>query len=186
MRFDWTETEYSYMVVFTACYAIGLILSGKLVDKYGVKLGYGICVLVWSIAACGHSLVRNTLGFSFMRALLGLAESGNFPATVKAVSEWFPRREQALAVGILTSGTSIGAVAAPALVPWLAASYGWQAAFLVTGLTGFVRPGFWYLMYYARQKHKTISVKELKYINENRAGDDDKGPSVNWISLLKT
>ncbi|AUT61672.1 MFS transporter [Paraburkholderia terrae] len=186
MRFNWTETEYSYMVVvFTACYAIGLILSGKLVDKYGVKLGYGICVLVWSIAACGHSLVRNTLGFSFMRALLGLAESGNFPAAVKAVSEWFPRREQALAVGILTSGTSIGAVAAPALVPWLAASYGWQAAFLVTGLTGFVWLGFWYLMYYAPQKHKTISVEELKYINENRAGDDDKGPSVNWISLLK-
>ncbi|WP_229513623.1 MFS transporter [Paraburkholderia terrae] len=186
MRFNWTETEYSYMVVvFTACYAIGLILSGKLVDKYGVKLGYGICVLVWSIAACGHSLVRNTLGFSFMRALLGLAESGNFPAAVKAVSEWFPRREQALAVGILTSGTSIGAVAAPALVPWLAASYGWQAAFLVTGLTGFVWLGFWYLMYYAPQKHKAISVEELKYINENRAGDDDKGPSVNWISLLK-
>jgi len=186
MRFNWTETEYSYMVVvFTACYAIGLILSGKLVDKYGVKLGYGICVLVWSIAACGHSLVRNTLGFSFMRALLGLAESGNFPAAVKAVSEWFPRREQALAVGILTSGTSIGAVAAPALVPWLAAYYGWQAAFLVTGLTGFVWLGFWYLMYYAPQKHKTISVEELKYINENRARDDEKGQSVSWISLLK-
>ncbi|WP_341845249.1 MFS transporter [Caballeronia sordidicola] len=186
MRFNWAETEYSYMVVvFIACYAIGLILSGKLVDKYGVKLGYGICVLVWSIPACGHSLVRNTLGFSFMRALLGLAESGNFPAAVKAVSEWFPRREQALAVGILTSGTSIGAVAAPALVPWLAASYGWQAAFLVTGLTGFVWLGFWYLMYYAPQKHKTISVEELKYINENRARDDEKGQSVSWISLLK-
>ncbi|NPT47047.1 MFS transporter [Paraburkholderia sp. 1N] len=185
-RFNWTETEYSYMVVvFTACYAIGLIVSGKLVDRYGVKLGYGICVLVWSIAACGHSIVRNTLGFSFMRALLGLAESGNFPAAAKAVSEWFPRKEQALAVGILTSGTSIGAVAAPALVPWLAASYGWQAAFLVTGLTGFVWLGFWYSMYYAPQKHKAISVEELKYINENRAGDDGKGPSVNWISLLK-
>ncbi|WP_396331077.1 MFS transporter [Burkholderia anthina] len=85
-QFNWTETDYSYMVaVFTACYALGLVLSGKLVDRYGVKLGYGICVLVWSVAACGHALVRNTLGFVFMRGLLGVAESGNFPSAVKAV-----------------------------------------------------------------------------------------------------
>jgi MFS transporter, ACS family, hexuronate transporter len=184
-QFNWSETGYSYMVVvFTACYALGLILSGKLVDKYGVKPGYGICVLIWSIAACGHSLVRNTLGFSFMRALLGLAESGHFPSAVKAVSEWFPRKEQALAVGILTSGTSIGAVAAPAVVPWLAASYGWQAAFLVTGLTGFVWLGFWYLMYYAPQKHKGVSLRELQYIDDGRV-EEDKGPSVSWMALLK-
>ena len=113
VTFNWTETQYSYIVmVFTACYAIGMVMSGKMVDKVGVKVGYGICVLLWSIAACGHALVRNTLGFGVMRALLGISESGSFPCAVKSVAEWFPRREQALAVGILTSGTSIGAVAA--------------------------------------------------------------------------
>lgn len=186
VRFHWTETDYSYMVmVFSACYALGLILSGKLVDKFGVKVGYGICVLIWSIAACGHSLVRNTMGFAFMRALLGLAESGNFPSAVKAVSEWFPRKEQALAVGILTSGTSIGAVAAPAIVPWLAVAYGWQAAFLVTGLIGFVWLGLWYVTYYAPQKHKRVSLSELKYITDNRSEVDDSGTSVSWMSLLR-
>lgn len=186
LRFHWSETEYSYMVaVFTACYAFGLILSGKMVDRFGVKLGYGICVLVWSIAACGHSLVRNTLGFVLMRGLLGVAESGNFPSAVKAVSEWFPRKEQALAVGILTSGTSIGAVAAPAVVPWLAATYGWQAAFLVTGLVGVVWLGLWYLMYSAPQKHKCVSVAELKYIAEERVDSEERGASVGWLSLLR-
>ncbi|SAK97245.1 major facilitator transporter [Caballeronia hypogeia] len=186
LRFHWTETEYSYMVVvFTACYAIGLILSGKLVDRFGVKLGYGLCVLVWSIAACGHSIVRNTLGFSFMRALLGLAESGNFPAAVKAVSEWFPRKEQALAVGILTSGTSIGAVAAPAIVPWLAANHGWQSAFLITGLTGFVWLGFWYSMYYAPGKHAKVSDSELAYIAEGRAETPAAQQSASWLALLR-
>ncbi|XXA09298.1 MFS transporter [Paraburkholderia sp. A3BS-1L] len=185
-QFNWTETDYSYMVaVFTACYALGLVLSGKLVDKYGVKLGYGICVLVWSVAACGHSLVRNTLGFVFMRGLLGVAESGNFPSAVKAVSEWFPRKEQALAVGILTSGTSIGAVAAPAVVPLLAASYGWQAAFWVTGMTGLVWLGFWCLMYYAPHKNNRASVAELRYIMEARADVEEGNVSMSWLSLLR-
>ena len=185
-RFHWTETDYSYMVVvFTACYAFGLILSGKLIDRFGVKVGYGVCVLIWSVAACGHALVRGTLGFAFMRSLLGLAESGNFPSAVKSVSEWFPRKEQALAVGILTSGTSIGAVAAPAIVPWLAASYGWQAAFLVTGLTGFIWLGLWYVMYYAPQKHAKITQAELKYIEDDRSEDEDAGKSVSWFSLLR-
>jgi len=185
-RFHWTETDYSYMVVvFTACYAFGLILSGKLIDKFGVKVGYGVCVLVWSVAACGHALVGSTVGFAFMRSLLGLAEAGNFPSAVKSVSEWFPRKEQALAVGILTSGTSIGAVAAPAFVPWIAASYGWQAAFLVTGLIGFIWLGLWSIMYYAPQKDRKITLAELKYIEDNRSEDEDTGKSVSWSSLLR-
>lgn len=185
LQFDWSETQYSYIViVFTGCYAIGMLLSGKLVDKVGVKLGYGVCVLLWSIAACGHALVRSTFGFGVMRALLGLSESGSFPCAVKTVSEWFPRKEQALAVGILTSGTSIGAVAAPAVVPWLAATYGWEAAFLITGLTGFIWLGFWYVMYQAPLKHGKVSRSEIEYIN------DDPVPAspnarVHWFSLLK-
>jgi ACS family hexuronate transporter-like MFS transporter len=186
VRFNWTEVQYSYIVVvFTACYAIGMVLSGKLVDRVGVKIGYGVCVLVWSIAACGHALVRSTLGFGVMRALLGISESGSFPCAVKSVAEWFPRKEQALAVGILTSGTSIGAVAAPAFVPWLAATYGWEAAFLVTGLTGFVWLGLWYVMYQAPLKHAKVSSQELQYISGDRVSPESKGPSVSWISLLK-
>lgn len=186
LRFNWTETQYSYIVmVFTACYALGLLLSGKLVDRFGVKIGYGVCVLVWSVAACGHALVRSTLGFGVMRALLGISESGSFPCAVKAVSEWFPRKERAFAVGILTSGTSIGAVVAPATVPWLAATYGWEAAFFITGLIGFIWFGFWYVMYFAPQKHKKVSAEEMSYINEDQGGTKAKGPSVSWRSLLK-
>lgn len=186
VRFNWSETQYSYIVVvFTACYALGMVLSGKLVDRVGVKIGYGVCVLVWSIAACGHALVRSTLGFGVMRALLGISESGSFPCAVKSVSEWFPRKEQALAVGILTSGTSIGAVAAPALVPWLAATYGWEAAFFVTGLTGFVWLGFWYAMYQAPLKHAKVSKEELRHINSDGSTADSNGLTVSWVSLLK-
>ncbi|MFP3565916.1 MFS transporter [Paraburkholderia sp. SIMBA_030] len=187
VQFNWTETQYSYIVVvFTACYAIGMLLSGKLVDKVGVKIGYGVCVLLWSIAACGHALVRSTLGFGVMRALLGISESGSFPCAVKSVSEWFPRKEQALAVGILTSGTSIGAVAAPAVVPWLAATYGWEAAFFVTGLTGFVWLGFWYVMYQAPLKHRKVTKAELEYISEDAASACAASPAkVRWVSLLK-
>ncbi|MEX3957692.1 MFS transporter [Trinickia sp. EG282A] len=187
LQFNWTETQYSYIVVvFTACYAIGMLLSGKLVDKVGVKIGYGVCVLLWSIAACGHALVRSTLGFGVMRALLGISESGSFPCAVKSVSEWFPRKEQALAVGILTAGTSIGAVAAPAVVPWLAATYGWEAAFFVTGLTGFVWLGFWCVMYQAPLKHRKVTKAELEYISEDAASPSTVEPAkVRWVSLFK-
>jgi ACS family hexuronate transporter-like MFS transporter len=121
-----------------------------------------------------------------VRSLLGLAESGNFPSAVKSVAEWFPRKEQALAVGILTSGTSIGAVAAPAIVPRLAAAYGWQAAFLITGLTGFIWLGLWYVMYYAPQKHRRVTPSELKYIEDDRSANEGAGKVVDWLSLLRS
>lgn len=184
-QFGWTETQYSYLVmVFTACYAIGLLIAGRLIDRFGTKVGYGICVLVWSIAACGHAAVQGTLGFAFMRGLLGLGESGNFPAAVKAVSEWFPRREQAFAVGILTAGTSIGAVVAPATVPWLAATYGWEAAFVVTGLTGFIWLLAWKAAYQPPHLHKKVSMQELALI-ESDAGEAPAKSDVRWLSLLK-
>lgn len=131
-RFHWTETDYGYVVtVFAFCYALGMVFAGKFAARFGVKMGYSVCVLIWSLACCGHALIRNMLGFGVMRAFLGLAEAGSFPCAVKAVSEWFPRKEQSLAVGIITSGTSIGAVLAPAFVPvpWLAVSFGWQTPF---------------------------------------------------------
>lgn len=183
-QFHWSETDYSYLVVvFQASYAFGLLAFGKLIDRLGTKLGYAACILVWSLAAIGHAAAQSTLSFLFMRALLGLGESGNFPAAIKAVSEWFPRKERALAVGILTSGTSVGAILAPACVPWLAAAYGWEAAFVVTGLTGFVWLVFWQRLYRAPANHARISPAELAHINE---GAQAEAPlKVKWRTLLR-
>lgn len=186
-EFGWSETSYSYIVmVFTGCYALGMVLAGRMVDRVGVKIGYGVCVLVWSIAACGHALANSAASFAAMRALLGISEAGSFPCAVKSVSEWFPRKEQALAVGILTAGTSIGAVAAPAVVPWLAASYGWQSAFFITGLTGFVWMAFWYFMYQVPANHAKANQAEKAYIRDGQA-DESQIPtvSISWFSLLK-
>src|SRR5437764_2921189 len=118
--FHWTETDYSRIIMaFTACYALGLLFYGRLIDKIGTRLGYIISVSVWSIAAMLHAAIRSTLGFAAARALLGLSESGNYPGGVKTVAEWFPKKERALAIGILDSGSNIGACVGPILVPWL-------------------------------------------------------------------
>ncbi|AHF78283.1 Putative hexuronate transporter [Sodalis praecaptivus] len=187
-RFHWTETDYGYVVtVFAFCYALGMVFAGKFADRFGVKMGYSVCVLVWSLACCGHAFIRNMLGFGVMRAFLGLAEAGSFPCAVKAVSEWFPRKEQSLAVGIITSGTSIGAVLAPALVPWLAVSFGWQSAFLLTGIPGFIWFAFWYVMYYAPQKHPRVTPQELQLIRQDKetVQEQDDGQTVGWFSLFQ-
>lgn len=182
-QFDWSETDYSYLVVaFQASYALGLLLFGKLIDRLGTKLGYALCIVVWSLAAIGHAAAHSTFSFLIMRALLGLGESGNFPAAIKAVSEWFPRKERALAVGILTSGTSVGAILAPACVPWLAASYGWQAAFIVTGLTGFVWLLCWQWLYRSPARHTRISPAELAHINAD--AEPQPTQQIKWRALL--
>lgn len=159
--------------------------GGKLIDRIGVKAGYGLSVFVWSIASCLHALVTTTVGFSWVRGLLGLAEAGSFPSAVKAVSEWFPRKEQALAVGIVTAGTSIGAVAAPAIVPWLAVTYGWQAAFVVTGLTGFIWLVFGQLRYAAPRVHPKISDQERALIGADCDEPVPTGPRVGWKTLFR-
>jgi MFS transporter, ACS family, aldohexuronate transporter len=121
--FNWSEIDYSRIVMaFTACYAIGMLFYSKVIDKIGTRLGYTISVTVWSIAAMLHAAVRSTFGFGAVRALLGLGESGNYPGGVKTVGEWFPKKERSLAIGILDSGSNIGACVGPVLVPWLLSS----------------------------------------------------------------
>ncbi|HSC38566.1 MAG TPA: MFS transporter, partial [Chitinophagaceae bacterium] len=133
-EFKWTESDYSHIVMaFTASYALGLLLFGRLVDKIGSKLGYTISVTVWSIAAMAHAAVKSTFGFGVARSVLGIGESGNFPSAVKTVTEWFPKKERALAIGIFDSGSNIGACIVPFLIPWILGMYGWHAAFLITG-----------------------------------------------------
>src|SRR6202000_3257210 len=122
--FHWTEIDYSHIVMaFTAAYAFGLVIFGRAIDKIGTKLGYTIALIVWSVAAMLHAAATSTFGFVLARLGLGLGEAGNFPAAIKAVAEWFPKKERALATGIFNSGANIGAVTAPILVPWILGVY---------------------------------------------------------------
>jgi MFS transporter, ACS family, hexuronate transporter len=129
------EIQYGYIVdCFQIAYALGVIFAGRLVDRIGCRAGYPIVTGIWSLAAMGHALVRSVFGFGVARFFLGLGESGNFPAAIKAVAEWFPPRERSLATGIFNSGAGVGAILAPSIVPWVALHFGWRAAFLTTGL----------------------------------------------------
>ncbi len=114
----WTEIEYSHIVMaFQAAYALGLVIFGRWVDRIGTLHGYAISIVAWSLAAMAHALVKSVMGFGIARFALGLGEAGNFPAAVKAVSEWFPKRERALATGLFNSGANVGAILAPLCVP---------------------------------------------------------------------
>jgi ACS family hexuronate transporter-like MFS transporter len=145
---NWTETDYSKIVIaFTASYALGLLVFGKIIDRIGTKLGYSISIIVWSAAAMAHALAKTTFGFGVARAALGIGESGNFPAAIKSVAEWFPKKERALATGIFNSGTNVGAIIAPATVYWLQRNYGWGSAFICTGIIGFVWLAAWLIFY---------------------------------------
>jgi MFS transporter, ACS family, hexuronate transporter len=180
------EAEYGYIVTcFQLAYAFGMIVAGRLIDKFGTKIGYGISVILWSIAAMGHSLAKGGLGFGFWRALLGISESGNFPAAIKTVAEWFPKRERALATGIFNSGTNVGAIIAPLAVPFLASKWGWQSAFLITGVIGFIWVIFWFIFYEVPEKQRKLSAVELNFIQSDSEDSLDKPESVPWLKLLK-
>jgi Sugar phosphate permease len=162
--------------------------SGFIIDRIGTKLGYGIALAVWSLASIGHALAKSTFGFIMARAVLGVSEAGNFPAAIKTVAEWFPKKERALAAGIFNSGTNVGAILAPLTVPLIAMHMGWEWAFIITGAIGLLWLIFWWLFYESPQKHKKVSKEELDYINSD---DDVQETSaheplvkIKWISLL--
>lgn len=180
------EAQYGYIVTtFQLFYAFGMLLAGRLVDKFGTKAGYGISVILWSIAAMGHALAKGAMGFGFWRALLGISESGNFPAAIKAVAEWFPKRERALATGIFNSGTNIGAIIAPLAVPAIAASLGWRAAFIITGALGFIWVIFWFILYEVPEKQRRLSSAEMNFIKSDTDEDEEVIKPVPWLKLLK-
>jgi len=189
--FKWTETDYSNIVIaFQFSYAIGLLLAGRIIDRAGTKLGYAVSLLLWSIASMAHALVRSTFGFVVARSALGISEAGNFPAAIKTVAEWFPKKERAFATGIFNSGTNIGAILAPLTVPFIAQSIGWQWAFIITGSIGFIWLIFWFAMYEIPAKHKRLSQAEYNYIHsdadEIKSGDaqGDTG-KISWFQLLR-
>lgn len=186
-EFSWSETDYGYIVMlFSGAYALGLLLFGRVIDRIGTKLGYSISLVAWSIAAMGHALARSTFGFGVARAALGLGEAGNFPAAIKAVAEWFPKKERALATGIFNSGTNIGAVVAPILVPWILGVWGWQEAFVITGAIGFIWLVFWLIYYEIPAKQQRLGKEEFDYIHSDDAPDAvlDEKP-VNWLQLFR-
>ncbi|MNQ04979.1 Hexuronate transporter [compost metagenome] len=185
-EFNWTETDYSNIIMaFSAAYAIGLLGFGRWIDKIGTKLGYSMSVFFWSIAAIAHAFAKSTFGFGIARAGLGVAEAGNFPAAIKAVAEWFPKKQRALATGIFNSGANVGAIIAPIMVPAILGAYGWQEAFAITGAIGFIWLFFWWRYYETPMRHKKISKEEFDYIHSDNEVSIETGPSVKWFELFK-
>lgn len=210
----WTESDFSIVIMwFSFAYAIGYAVAGRFMDKLGVRVGYALAVLVWSLAAIAHGfnqyispettfhdwlpflanvewkwlagmalLPATVIGFSLARLALGLSEGGNFPACIKSVSEWFPKKERALATGLFNAGSNVGVILAPLLVPWLTYSYGWATAFYATGALGFLWVVFWWLLYDAPQKHPKVSAAELQYILTD---PPDTPVHIPWLTLLQ-
>lgn len=178
----WNNIEYSNITTaFTAAYAIGLLGAGRLLDKFGTRLGFAVAVTVWSLAAMAHAAATTAFTFGIARAFLGLGEAANFPACIKTVAEWFPKKERAHATGLFNSGSNIGATFAILAVPYLTDHYGWQAAFVVTGGLGFIWLAFWLLIYSKPETHPTVSARELGYIQSD---PPDKALSYPWARLL--
>lgn len=185
-EFQWTETDYGNIIMaFSAAYMVGLLVFGKFIDQIGTKAGYTLSVIVWSAAAMLHGVVKGNLGFGAVRALLGLGESGNFPAAIKSVAEWFPKKERALATGLFNSGASIGAVTTPIIVPLILASFGWRAAFIITGALGFIWLVFWLIVYQVPSRKKGITPEEFKYIHSDTDVVEERGGAkVKLLQLI--
>lgn len=207
-EFGWTDERTYAAIVFSfqLAYAIGLLLAGRVMDRVGTRLGFALAVVVWSFAAMAHAgadwfpgltlptvnldaatgisfvmLTGAAAGFALARFALGLGEAGNFPAAIKTVAEWFPRKERALATGIFNSGTNVGALLTPIAVPWITLRWGWQWAFIATGLTGFLWLGWWLWIYRAPEDQPRLSQAEFEYI---RSDPPDAGDPIPWRRLF--
>ena len=179
----WNEQQFGDIVSwFTIAYALGFLVVGRIMDRVGTRRGFAGAIVIWSIAAMAHAFARTAAGFSAARFALGLGESGNFPASLKTVAEWFPSRERAFATGIFNAGSNVGAILTPIIVPWIALRWGWQAAFIATGAIGFVWLVVWLLVYRAPEQHPKCTPAELAYI---RSDPIDPVQPVSWAQLLR-
>src|SRR5258707_1128449 len=178
----WNEIQYGYIVVaFQAAYAVGLLLIWRLMDRIGTRVGYAVAIGIWSLSAAAHALARTPLGFGVARFALGIGEAGNFPAGIKTVAEWFPKKERTLATGIFNSGTNLGATITPLAIPWIVAHFGWRSAFLFTAAFSAIPIFFWVRMYRPPQEHPRLSSAELAYIQSDPSEPTVKIP---WLRLL--
>ncbi len=178
----WNDIQYGYIIAaFQLAYAIGLLLAGGIIDRIGTRLGYALAISIWSIAALCHALVSTVLGFGIVRFFLGLGESGNFPAALKVVAEWFPKKERALATGIFNSGSNIGSIVAPLTIPWIALHMGWRWAFVFTGFFSISWLIAWLAMYRLPQRHPRVSAAELAHIESDPA---EPAGGVPWSKII--
>src|SRR5216684_8986294 len=178
----WSEIDYSNLVVaFQAAYAVGMVVVGRLIDKLGTRLGYALAMIFWSLASMGTALGSSLTSFAVSRVALGLGEAAVFPASIKAVAEWFPKKERALATGIFNAGTSVGAMLAPVVVAWISGRWGWRGAFIGIGALGFVWLVLWLIIYRKPEEHPSLSRAELDYIRSDPQGAAEK---IKWASLV--
>jgi ACS family hexuronate transporter-like MFS transporter len=200
-EFGWTEVDYADIVfAFQLAYAIGLLLAGRIIDRIGTKLGFAVALVLWSAAAIAHAEASrigvlfgpllaaiglvysaSVAGFIVVRFALGLGEAGNFPAAIKTVAEWFPKRERALATGVFNSGTNVGALLTPLVVPWLTIQYGWPAAFIATGALGVLWLFLWWPLYDSPGRHRLVKPPELAYIQSD---PPDPVVRIPWAALM--
>jgi len=185
-QMHWSESDYGWIVFsFQLAYGIMMVVSGKVIDWLGTKVGFALAMIWWSLAAIGHAFCRNVFQFQVARFALGAGEAANFPACIKSVAEWFPRRERALATGIFNSGTNIGAVVGSAMTAWLTLKWGWGAAFVFTGSLGFFWLAGWLLLYRAPEKHPWLTPAERGHISEKEEGVAQQEPSqIAWRKLF--
>jgi ACS family hexuronate transporter-like MFS transporter len=179
---NWNDIDYGNLVfAFQAAYAVGMISMGRLIDRLGTRAGYTVAMMFWSLASMGHALANSLTGFIVARCALGFGEAGVFPASLKGITEWFPKKERALATGIFNAGTSVGAIVTPLIVPWITLRFGWRWAFVFTGALGFAWLRMWLVFYRKPQDHSYCTKDELKYIQS-----DPQLPSakVKWMRLL--
>ncbi|HWO30685.1 MAG TPA: MFS transporter, partial [Candidatus Acidoferrum sp.] len=181
-EFGWNEIDYGNLVfAFQAAYALGMIFVGRLIDRFGTRMGYAMAMVFWSLASMGHAIAFSLPSFVAARAALGFGEAGVFPASIKCVAEWFPRKERALATGIFNAGTNIGAIVTPLIVPWIAVHLGWRWAFLLTGALGFAWLILWLWLYRNPEQHPYCTSGERKYIQSDPVAPAGK---IKWSQLL--
>jgi ACS family hexuronate transporter-like MFS transporter len=181
-HFGWTPKQLTDILFwFEVAYAIGLLGAGRVLDWIGTRVGYALSLVFWSFASIIHAFMGSVFGFSVARFLLGLGESGNFPAAIKTVAEWFPKKERALATGIFNAGSNVGAIIAPLAVPWLYVTWGWQWAFIMTGALGLIWLVFWFIFYRVPREHPKLGRAELEYIESDPPEPTVKIP---WLKLL--
>ena len=173
----WSEVDYANVVFwFQTAYAIGYLGFGRIVDLIGARFGFAVAYLIWTLAHIAHGAVHSVTQFAAVRFGLGIGESGNFPAGIKAVTEWFPARERAFAVGVFNAGANIGAIVTPLVVPWLVVAYGWRAAFVITGLASLVWLVAWVALYRRPSEHKRVTAGELAWIHQDPEDPAEKMP----------
>jgi ACS family hexuronate transporter-like MFS transporter len=182
----WTNEQFGLVnSAFQGAYAVGLLLFGWFVDRYGTKIGYAVSITLWSLAAIAHALIGSVGGFFTARVGLGISEGGNFPSAIKAVALWFPKRERAFATAIFNSGTNVGAIIAPATVPMIAFSLGWRWAFIFAGVVGLLWLVFWIPLYDIPERRKGVSAAELELIRSDKDEQAAGGVPMGSIRALR-